>query len=110
MLAIYDSTGKIITAETKQTDITGALNSMEVTAPDNKVLDHMDISQVPNAPVFKDIPKTDFQTLEEKVSNGLALLGMKDYEHDGKIKDLYYQVSQINAFLKQNFNMKGSEN
>ena len=104
MLAIYDDNGTIITENTEKATIVGSLYSLEVTVPDNKVLDHIDTSSADHVAVFRDREKTDLEQLQETVGNSLMMLVMKDMDHDTEISQLKLEINKINALL-----MKGSD-
>ena len=104
MLAIYDDNGTIITENTEKAAIVGSLYFMEVTVPDNKVLDHIDTSSADHVAVFVDVPKSNLEQLQETVGNSLMMLVMKDMDHDTEISQLKLEINKINALL-----MKGSD-
>ena len=98
MLAIYDSTGKIVTTDTKQADITGALNSMEVTIPEGKLLDHIDVSTTTHLPVFVDEPKTPTEMTIEQIKLIVPQLLQMDNTHN---KEISTTVNDIAGILKR---------
>ncbi|MBU5487032.1 hypothetical protein KQI77_02500 [Clostridium sp. MSJ-8] len=104
MLAIYDDNGNLINETSSKAAIVGSLYSLEVTVPDNKVLDHIDTSSADHIAVFRDKPKTELEQLQDTVSSSLMMFVMKDMDHDTEISKLKLEINKINALL-----MKGND-
>ena len=104
MLAIYDNNGNLINETSNKAAIVGSLYCLEVTVPEGKVLDHIDTSSADHVAVFRDVPKSDLEQLQDAVDNSLMMLVMKDMDHDTEISQLKLEINKINALL-----MKGSD-
>ena len=68
MIVFYDGEGKIITKDAKKEDIKGSINVLELEVLQNKVLDRVDVTKLPNVPIYRDLPKTEVQITQEQIN------------------------------------------
>ena len=67
MQVIYDNTGYIYLAGEGFPEPQG-IPFLNVEIPEGKLLKSIDVSSEPHKPVFKDIPKSEMELMEERVS------------------------------------------
>ena len=67
MLAIYDKNGTIFLSGTGFPTPYGALSFLEIEVPEGKYFDGVDVSVDPPQPIFKDIPKSKEEQMEEEI-------------------------------------------
>lgn len=78
---LYNTSGKVIAywGENSGIDLSGNLNLL-VDIPDGKCIDYIDVSGDEPTPVFKDVPKTQQDELEELKAQVTLLALMTDIE------------------------------
>ncbi|NOW03244.1 hypothetical protein [Clostridium beijerinckii] len=70
-LIIYDNTGYIY-LQLKSTENRipqGGIQFLEIEVPEGKYIKNIDITVIPNVPVYEDVPKTDIEKLQEQIEN-----------------------------------------
>ena len=101
MKVIYDSAGTIIATDLTPIDttktITGTLYSIDVTVPEGKVIDHVDVSNLPHVPVFVDAPKTPQEYTNEQIQKLMPQLARNDMAHDEAIENINSVLEAIKS-------------
>lgn len=64
MLVVYDKKGTIYYAGVGYPQPEG-IPFLNIDIPDGKYLDSIDVTTVPNKPVFKEYPKSEFELMKE---------------------------------------------
>lgn len=64
MIIIYDFSGKIWYNGMGEGEPSG-LPFLDVEIPNGQCIDHVDVSQEPHKPVFKEYPKTELELMKE---------------------------------------------
>jgi hypothetical protein len=68
-IVIYDSTGNVYLNGTGFPEPQGEINYTKVNTPKGMYLERIDVSVMPHAPVFGDIPKSEIEQLKEEVEH-----------------------------------------
>ena len=97
MKVIYDSAGAVIATDLTPIDttktITGTLYSIDVTVPEGKVIDHVDVSVIPHVPVFVDVPKSEQEMTIEQIKKAVPNLISMDGMHTKAISTIQNDIA-----------------
>lgn len=93
MLAIYDNNGNLINETSNKAAIVGSLYCLEVTIPEGKLLDHIDVSTTTHLPVFVDVPKSEQEMTIEQIKKAVPNLISIDGTHTKAISTIQNDIA-----------------